>query len=117
MRMKLTFLIVALTLFAAHATNLRVAPKKVGKPPLGYVAKMTDVPLPPDVDGYVPPCKDAPRRQDVFPNAVPLTTDQLLSFVLPFDQQPEEIRSFAATCGGAVGVMAGIYTEFHLYCE
>jgi hypothetical protein len=30
--MKLTFLIVALTLFAAHATNLRVAPKKVGKP-------------------------------------------------------------------------------------
>ena len=36
-------------------------------------AKMTDVPLPPDADGYVPPCKDAPRRQDVFPNAVPLT--------------------------------------------
>ena len=81
--------------------------------PLGYIATMTDIPLPPDADGYVPPFKDAPRHQDVFPNAVPLTTEQLMSYVLPFDQQPEEIRSFAATGEGAAGVMSGIRTEFY----
>ena len=52
--------------------------------PIGSIALATDVPLPPDKYGLVPPFANAPRRQDLFPNAKALSGDQLTSYVLPF---------------------------------
>ena len=52
----------------------------------------------PDSAGDVPPYPGAPTRGDTFPNVVPLSTEQLVSYV-DFDNMPDDYRALGEVVG------------------